>query len=280
MTRLNALAITALFSITLVFGFSSCKKKGCTNSSATNYDSEAKKDDGSCVLPDDNNNNNGTTGTTDISILASNFYNSNVTFTVGTQYITISTNNEPDHKSMYYPTSHALYEAYSEPSNPDFFKNPNTISAQNYVFTIPRYPAEATTKTATDFDAIGVAINGVVFYNQVAAPGDDIMDEVHSFDQYEGHPTNTGSYHHHTEPVYLTGIKGNDALIGILLDGFPIYGPYEAGVKLTNDNLDDYHGHFSATAEFPDGIYHYHATDDLPWLNGGEYYGTAGSFTN
>jgi len=26
----------------------SCKKEGCTNESATNFDSEAKKDDGSC----------------------------------------------------------------------------------------------------------------------------------------------------------------------------------------------------------------------------------------
>lgn len=29
----------------------SCKKKGCTNPEATNYSEEAKKDDGSCILP-------------------------------------------------------------------------------------------------------------------------------------------------------------------------------------------------------------------------------------
>lgn len=29
-----------------------CKKKGCTNPVATNYDEKAKKDDGSCILPD------------------------------------------------------------------------------------------------------------------------------------------------------------------------------------------------------------------------------------
>lgn len=39
---------TALFAITL----SSCKKKGCTDPLATNYQIEAKKDDGSCVLPE------------------------------------------------------------------------------------------------------------------------------------------------------------------------------------------------------------------------------------
>lgn len=31
--------------------FSSCKKEGCTNKDATNYDADAKKDDGSCNLP-------------------------------------------------------------------------------------------------------------------------------------------------------------------------------------------------------------------------------------
>jgi hypothetical protein len=30
----------------------SCKKKGCTDSTATNYDADAKKDDGSCTFPD------------------------------------------------------------------------------------------------------------------------------------------------------------------------------------------------------------------------------------
>lgn len=30
----------------------SCKKEGCTNPEAINYESEAKKDDGSCILPE------------------------------------------------------------------------------------------------------------------------------------------------------------------------------------------------------------------------------------
>ena len=258
--------------ISLLALATACTKSGCTDPGADNYNEEAKKDDGSCTYIQ--------TGEADISVLKDKFYGSGMTFVVGEENITIETTDEPDHKSMYYPTNHALYEDYDEPDNPDFKKNPNEIAAQNYVFTIPRYPEEAPSKTSTSFDAIGVAINGVVFYNQVAAPGDDIMDELHTFDQYEGHPTNTGSYHHHTEPVYLTQQKGDGALLGILMDGFPVYGPYENGVEITNGDLDDYHGHFGATEEFPDGIYHYHVTSDLPWINGGEYFGTPGSFTN
>lgn len=36
-----------LFQITMV----SCKREGCTDSSATNYDEKAKKNDGSCIYP-------------------------------------------------------------------------------------------------------------------------------------------------------------------------------------------------------------------------------------
>lgn len=43
-----------LFILVAVISFTavSCKKEGCTNPEATNYDSKAKKDDGSCVLED------------------------------------------------------------------------------------------------------------------------------------------------------------------------------------------------------------------------------------
>ena len=55
---------------------------------------------------------------------------------------------------------------------------------------------------------------------------------------------------------------GEDAFIGLLLDGFPVYGPVENSIRLTNDDLDDYHGHIHDTPEFPEGIYHYHITDE------------------
>ena len=43
-----------LFILVTVISFTavSCKKEGCTNLEATNYDSKAKKDDGSCVVED------------------------------------------------------------------------------------------------------------------------------------------------------------------------------------------------------------------------------------
>ena len=98
-----------------------------------------------------------------------------------------------------------------------FFKNPNKITAMNYTFTLPRFPEAATNNEGTPFGPMGVSINSVVFYNQQAAPGDDILEELNTFDQYEGHPTNTGSYHYHIEPTWLTEIKGDSSFLGLLL---------------------------------------------------------------
>jgi hypothetical protein len=64
------------------------------------------------------------------------------------------------------------------------------------------------------------------------------------------------------------------------MDGFPIYGPYENGEAIVNDDLDVYHGHVSVTPDFPNGIYHYHANQDYPWINGDGYFGEKGTRTN
>jgi len=46
--RKNSFLILVTLLVT-AFSFSSCSKEGCTDSSATNYCSECKKDDGSCT---------------------------------------------------------------------------------------------------------------------------------------------------------------------------------------------------------------------------------------
>ena len=51
-------------------------------------------------------------------------------------------------------------------------------------------------------------------------------------------------YHYHLEPLWLTGKRGAATLIGVLLDGFPVYGPGETdgsspkGLDSCNAELD------------------------------------------
>jgi hypothetical protein len=205
-------------------------------------------------------------------------------------YVVITTKDLPDHKSPFYPEGSAMYEAYNG-TNPSFSTSINLmgmisdpdIKEQNITFRIPRNPQPAASHQATSLGPIGIALNGVVIFNQYNGMGALLGSlEQNNFDQYNGHPTPAPGqqYHYHIEPLWLTKKNGSDSLVGFLLDGFPVYGPVENGKRLTSADLDDYHGHSHATADYPQGIYHYHCTDDAPWINGDGYYGTPGTVTH
>ena len=192
--------------------------------------------------------------------------------------IVIKANGVPNHNSPYFDQSDSRYEAYNG-DNSRFRLNPNRIREQTLTFRIPKNPVEDPNHTATPMGPIGISLNGVPFYNQYAAGGSPLTNEINSFDQYNGHPQQFGGYHYHIEPLYLTAVQGRDGLLGFLLDGFPVYGPEEDGKTITNDDLDDYHGHVGTTADYPNGIYHYHITAEDPYLNGAGFYGEAGTIT-
>lgn len=203
---------------------------------------------------------------------------SGVTVTQDGSTIVVVSNGVPNHPSVYFATTDSRYQAYNG-TNTSFSKNPNSISTQNLTFRIPANPAPASTHQSTSLGPIGVALNGVPLYNQYAGPNQPLTNEINSFDQYNGHPQMTGQYHYHFEPLYLTASAGKSSLIGYLLDGYPVYGPQENGVNVAESSLDTYHGHTSATTEYPNGIYHYHVTSTSPYINGGQFYGTPGTVT-
>jgi hypothetical protein len=201
-----------------------------------------------------------------------------VTVTQDGSTLVIVSNGVPNHKSVYFATTDARYEAYNG-TNTAFNKNPNSIATQNLTFRIPVNPSPATTHASTSGGPIGVAVNGVALFNQYAAGNSPLTNEINSFDQYNGHPQMQGQYHYHIEPLYLTAQNGKASLIGWLLDGYPVYGPQENGAAVVESSLDVYHGHSHATAEYPAGTYHYHITAASPYINGGQYYGTPGTVT-
>ena len=215
----------------------------------------------------------------DISAILTKFSGTGLSYAVNGNTVTFTTQDLPNHTSPYWPINNPLYEAYNG-TNSSWNQNPNEIDTQNIVFTISLNPAESSNKQATPLGAIGISRNGVVFFNQYAGPNQPLTNEINSFDQWLGHPQNTGQYHYHIEPTYLTEAFGEDAFLGLLSDGFPVYGPVENGITITNNDLDVYHGHTAATADFPDGIYHYHITSEDPYINGNAYFGTPGNISN
>ena len=185
----------------------------------------------------------------------------------------LRTTDVPNHPSPYFGAGNALYEA----PQPGMQVAPGVIQTQNIVMRVPLVPQSATASD-TPLGPIGVAVNGVTFFNQYAAGRQPLgSGEIGSFDRFNGHPTPTNQYHYHVEPLWITAKVGRGGLIGVLLDGFPVYGPLEGGKLLVSADLDALHGHTGATAQFPNGIYHYHVTADSPYINGSGFKGTPGT---
>ena len=245
------------------------------------------------------NRSDGTT-TNNFSRLYAKMYNITSFDSSGSTDIIIKTTDVPDHKTPFFGVGNAKYEAYNG-DKPNFNTKINlmgtvtdpTLLSQSLSITIPRYPVVSSTHESTTGGPIGIARNGVVYFNQYNGLGAALDAlEINNADQYLGHPTPgmAGAlYHYHYEPKYLTTKFSNSSFLGFLLDGFPVYGPYENGEKITTAMLDSYNGHVSATEDYPnDKIYHYHVISAAssvpsvlkqaaPYINGGKYYGTKGT---
>lgn len=175
--------------------------------------------------------------------------------------VVINTDDLPDHQSPYFATTHPRY---IDP-RPGMVKNPGQILTQDITLRIPLHPT-ISSPSDTNLGPIGVALNGVVFFNQYAGGFQPLDDEILSFDRYGGHPAPPmGIYHYHVEPVWLT--EDPTSLIGVVLDGFPVYGPLDANGSSPSD-LDTCHGHTGSTPEFPEGRYHYHTASEPPYISG------------
>ena len=188
-------------------------------------------------------------------------FTNGVQVTVGAATVTLRSNNVPDHASPYFGVGHSLYE----PPRAGMMLNPNLIRTIETTLRVPIAPAIAA-PSDTPLGPIGLAVNGVAFFNQYAAGRQPLTFEIESFDRYNGHPAPRGDYHYHLEPLWLTAAS-RSRLIGVLLDGFPVYGPIDAAGSAPSD-LDVCHGHVGPTSDFPDGIYHYHAADAPPYIAG------------
>jgi hypothetical protein len=224
------------------------------------------------------------TTTTDTSVgtvptVFSTNFKSAVTLSASLTTVTMKSNGTPDHVTPYWGTGNAKYEAQTTGQ----IVNPGNLLSQVFVMTIPQSPVAATSKEETSLGPIGMALNGVAIYNDREG-GNIPVDAgtLKSFDRGGAHSGPGGLYHYHFNGDFTS--KDDAKLIGWLRDGFPIYGRKEKdGTYPTN--LDANGGHTAATAEYPNGIYHYHCSNvnymnsGFYVLKAGSYHGTKGTFT-
>ncbi len=155
--------------------------------------------------------------------------------------------------------------------------NPNRIRVQNFHFRLPIEPRLADSITRVPMGPIGMALNGVVFFNPFEAGGMNALEGYAEvwLDSCCGHPEQRGVYHYHKYPSCVKSPFSDDGqqhspVLGFAFDGFPVHGPYEqAGVMardLTGDRaLDVCNGHRD-----PARGYHYHVTPGrFPYIIGG-----------
>ncbi|MFN8345534.1 MAG: YHYH protein [Spirosomataceae bacterium] len=186
---------------------------------------------------------------------------------------TLTGNGLPNHPTGVFPITPG-----SIPYNYD--RNPNVITAQPLNVKYPALPQEAATPTCVGFGPAGYSLTGSAIYHGASTLGNDASAH-EMLDRFGGHTDGTSRYHYHFPSKDLqdhihTRSSGHSALMGYMLDGFGIYGPYgEKGELLSSKDLDECHGHKHPVMW--DGqmvtIYHYHWTYDFPY-NIGCYKGT------
>lgn len=187
-------------------------------------------------------------------------FSSNVTTYIDGDEVVIETNGLPNHTSPYWCEGSDLYvEPVSESAEDSMA--PGCIGDFNgsYTLRVPVSPAKATSTTATGLGAIGVAVSGSVIYNDEEGPGVPLDDAAPSLD-YTGAHTGPQSYHYHLEPVAWS--EDDDVLIGIISDGFFLFGRKCASTGTYPTDLDASGGHTAAT-QYGEASYHYHVENEL-----------------
>lgn len=210
-----------------------------------------------------------------------------VTVTVGDGVFRLESDGYPDHELPAYfliPENPAA-QPFSDNTLEDFtiVRTAEYLRATPVDVTLTLSPVYLETTTPTDLGAIGYVISGARLFNDyenaersvvalddnISFPVDDTGHDHAAFvDECNGHPLADGShYHYHGVPLCVTAeidVEGEHSrMLGVLRDGFPVYGPRDdGGVIITDAELDRCSGHFGATPEFPGGIYHYHLTTD------------------
>jgi len=225
--------------------------------------------------------------TTELHAAFSEFDSDNFNIYIDGDEVVIESNGLPNHTSPYWsnttercttdPMGNNLCTNSNTTVNHPLFVEPTTTTYNDmapgniddfngsYTLRVPINPTLASSSTATGLGPIGMAVSGAMIYNDEEGPNVPLNNAVVSLD-YTGAHTGPQSYHYHLEPKAWT--DDDDKLVGIMADGFFIYGRKDPDGSYPAD-LDASGGHVGPTPHNPDGEYHYHI-QNTTYLN--QYY--------
>lgn len=182
--------------------------------------------------------------------------------------ITIESNGVPNHTSPYWAETSSFY---IDPIIAVALTPGNISNNRSYSLTVDAAPELAVTSTATGLGAIGISVTGVPIFNDLEGDNRPIEEVIAETFDYAGAHVGPSGYHYHIESSDIpenTELSFNDeALVGIMADGFLLYGRKETDGSYPTD-LDSSGGHFGVTSH-SNGIeiYHYHIINEYYFGN-------------
>jgi hypothetical protein len=183
----------------------------------------------------------------------------------GDGFLTVTSKNLPNHPTAKFPGFNPSYiqemtRTYHLPLDPVLDPNAIAMDDSNRNHALPMGP-------------IGIAVNGVVFFNPFDAT---MTDASNIMDYCCGHPNPMNQYHYHKYPIcvntpFVDKGDGPSQVIGFAFDGLPIYGPYQDKGVMAKDSTTNPLNAFNACND-PVRGWHYHVTPGkFPYLIGGYF---------
>ena len=192
------------------------------------------------------------------------FNSESVTISFDGDEITIQSNALPNHTSPYWSANSDLH-IDAIVANEDQM-SPGNITEGSYSLTVSAAPSFASNTTETGLGAIGISVTGVPIFNGSEGPTDVTAGVASGFDWAGGHSGPTG-YHYHTEAQDVGEASpltiDDDRLLGIMSDGFLIYGRKCSSTGDYPTDGDESNGHFSTTEHSDEAFYHYHIVNEI-----------------
>jgi hypothetical protein len=194
------------------------------------------------------------------------FNSTAVTVSFDGDEITIESNGLPNHTSPYWESTNDLY---IEQEFGDHV-TPGGIRSGSYTLTVLNSPKKATVSSATGLGPIGISVTGAPIFNHQERANEPLdVNTATGFDYAGGH-VGPGGYHYHIESADVAENTSSflsfddEKLVGIMADGFLIYGRKCSSISNHPNDLDVSGGHISAT-QHSDGkeFYHYHIINEF-----------------